>query len=96
MSGDNYFGSRRASLFGGSDGSLGPERKTLSPHQARALGFKTRRVFRSGGIAKQVRSGGLALTCLDSPPTDRPLIKEGEEKEHKQAAESLPSRLPLI
>lgn len=40
--------------------------------------------------------GGLALTCLDSPPTDRPLIKEGEEKEHKQAAESLPSRLPLI
>lgn len=64
MSGDNYFSSRRALLFGGSDGSLGPERKTLSLHQARALGFKTRRVFHSGGIAKRACSGGISTNVF--------------------------------
>lgn len=97
MSGNNYFRQPSGFVVQGSDVSLGPERK-LCPNvrcftgawpECGALSTTSVHFWR---IAKQAPSGGLAVACLDSPSTDRPLIKEGEEKQHKQAVESLPSR----
>lgn len=86
MSGDNYFCSGLAALWG----SLTHARtRTKAPSLCQALRlnlcFKRDNysLLESGA---GVHSGGFAVTCLAFPPTERPLIK-GEGKEDKQAVE---------
>lgn len=83
MSGDGYFRQPSGLVVQGSGVSLRPERKlcprircfTVAQHESFTLNATIVHFWR---IAKWVRCGGLAVTCLDPPPTDWPLIKEGE------------------
>lgn len=77
VSGDNYFRQPSGLVVRGADVLLGPEQKlcpcvrcfTGARHECFALNAMSVHFWR---IAKWARSGGLAVTCLDSPPTDRP------------------------
>lgn len=88
MSGDNYFSSSWAALWG----SLTPATaRTKAPSLCQALHLNLcfkRDKYSLLENGTGVHSGGFAVTRLAFPPTERPLIK-GEGKEHKQAVEVL-------
>lgn len=94
ISGDNYFRQPSGVIVRGVWSIARTRRETLSPRQGFHWSVARKRRFKHRELrcltAKQVRSGGLAVACLDSPPTDRLLIKEGEERQHKPAVEALP------
>lgn len=88
MSGDNYFSSGWAALWGSlTHARTRPKAPSLCQALYMNLCFKCSKYsLLENGTG--VHSGGFAVTRLAFPPTERPLIK-GEGKEHKQAVEVL-------